>query len=439
MNSVTDYYSVFGQAIETYPFSITLAIIIIICILLIIISALLSASELAFFSFSPTDLNKLEATNSKNNLLKELRSKPETLLATILVVNNFVNVGFIILATYASSLLFKFVYAPILGLFLQAIIITFILLLFCEILPKIYATNYSLKIAQKSATLIKFSQIVFYPLVKLLTNSTSYFNKRIANLNRSCISVDELSDALKLTSESSNEDNDILEGIVKFGNINVNQIMTPRTQMVDIEVKSTFKQVLNLIIESGYSRMPVYSETEDNIRGILYIKDLLPHLKKGDSFRWQSLIRPAYFVPETKMIDDLLADFQKNKIHIAIVVDEFGGTSGLITLEDILEEIVGEINDEYDEEEDKLFTVVDKNTLLFEAKIMLTDFYKVPGVDEDPFSIIATEVDTLAGLILEIKGDIPSKDEKIDFAHYTFEIIEADARHIKKVKLHIHE
>ena len=405
--------------------------------LLVCITAFMSASEVAFFSLTPNDVSQLNAENKNDKLLIDLRSSQERLLATLLIGINFVNVGLIIFATYTCNMLFDFGKAPLFGFIVQTIIITFILLLFGEIIPKIFASQHGKAISRASAPIIKTCQKIFSPLIYLLVNSTSYINKRLSKINQGNISVDELSHALKLTSNISDEDNEILEGIIKFGNINVNQVMTSRTQMVDIEMKSSFKQVLNEVIETGYSRMPVYNDSEDNIRGILYIKDLLPHLEKGDNFRWQTLIRPAYFVPETKMIDDLLADFQKNKIHIAIVVDEFGGTSGLITLEDILEEIVGEINDEYDDDDDELYIVIDKNTYLFEAKILLQDFFRINQIDETVFSKMADNADTLAGLILEIKGDIPQKDEKIEYDNYIFEIIEADNRHIEKVKLHI--
>lgn len=425
------------NAVVVLPFSIPALISLIVCLFLVLASAFMSASEMAFFSLKPNDLEELNEDNKHDKLIIELRSKPEKLLATILIGNNSVNVSIIILATYAFSLMFNFL-NPVVGFIFQTIIITFILLLFCEILPKVYATHHCKKIAHYGASTIKLTQKIFSPLANLMVNSTSYINKKLVKLNHANISVDELSHALKLTYDISDEDSDILEGIVNFGNINVNQIMTSRTQMVDIEIENTFKQVLSQIIESGYSRMPVYSENQDDIRGILYIKDLLPHLGKNDTFRWQTLIRPAYFVPETKMIDDLLSDFQKNKIHIAIVVDEFGGTSGLITLEDILEEIVGEISDEYDED-NEFFTIIDENTYLFEAKILLNDFFRIEKIDEELFSKMAEDADTLAGLILQIKGEIPIEKEKIKFGNYTFEIIEADDRHIKKVKLHIKE
>ena len=228
----------------------------------------------------------------------------------------------------------------------------------------------------------------------------------------------------------------MLEGIIKFGNITVSEIMTSRVDMLAVDIKTNYKDLLNIIIQSGYSRIPVYSGNSDNIKGILYSKDLLPHLDKPSNFRWQSLIRQAYYVPETKKIDDLLSEFQKNRVHLALVVDEYGGISGLVTLEDILEEIVGDISDEYDEEE-KLYTKVDNHTYIFEAKILLNDFFKVTGIDEDEFSKVTEEVETLAGLILELKGEMPAKNEMIEYGRYIFEILSVDNRRIRKIKLHI--
>jgi gliding motility-associated protein GldE len=248
--------------------------------------------------------------------------------------------------------------------------------------------------------------------------------------------MDELSHALELTSNSKDEDTDILEGIINFGNIQVDEIMTSRVDMVDVDIKTNYRQLLDLIIKSGYSRIPVYAGTRDNIKGLLYSKDLLPHLDKPATFRWQSLVRPAYYVPETKKIDDLLNEFQENKVHLAVVVDEYGGTSGIITLEDILEEIVGDISDEYDNDEE-LFTKIDQHTFIFEAKIQLNDFFKIAEIEEEDFVKVTEEVETLAGLILELKGDFPAKNERIDYGRYVFEIVAADSRRIKKVKLFI--
>ena len=273
-------------------------------------------------------------------------------------------------------------------------------------------------------------------MVKLLVNSTSFVNNKFAKHNRTNISMNELSQALELTTNNQDENKEILECIIKFGNIQVVDIMTSRVDMVDVDIKTNFKQLIKLIIDCGYSRIPVYSGTRDNIKGVLYSKDLLPHLDKPENFRWQSLMRQPYYVPETKKIDDLLNEFQKNRVHLAIVVDEYGGTSGLVTLEDIVEEIVGDISDEYDEDE-KMFTKIDNHTFVFEAKIQLNDFFKIEEIEAEDFSKISDEVETLAGLVLEIKGEIPTKNERIVYDKYIFEIMAVDNRRIKKIKLHI--
>lgn len=400
-------------------------------------SALISASEVAFFSLEPQTLQELEESEKKQhkNVLRLLKN-PQKLLATILIGNNFVNVAIILLLTYATSTVLNFDDAPALGFIFQTIVITFLLLLAGEITPKVYATHFSLKVAVSTAPFLIIIQALLQPFVNLLVGSTSRVNTKLAKHTRSNISIDELSQALELTSGTSDEDTEILEGIIKFGNIQVIDIMTSRVDMVDVDIKTSYKKLLDIIIKCGYSRLPVFSGTHDNLKGILYSKDLLPHLDKPDSFRWQTLIRPAYYVPETKKIDDLLSEFQKNKVHLAIVVDEYGGTSGLVTLEDILEEIVGDISDEYDEEE-QLYTKIDNHTFIFEAKIQLNDFFKIDEIEENDFSKISGEAETLAGLILELKGEIPRKNERIDYGKYVFEIQAVDNRRIKKVKLFI--
>ena len=406
-------------------------------LLLLSLSALISASEVAFFSLDPQSTNELEESELKaDKNIVQLLQRPQHLLATILIANNFLNVAVILLLTNFTTSILNFESAPFLGFIFQAIFITFVLLLFGEIMPKVYATQYSKKTTEKAAPLIMSLEKMFGPVINLLVNSTSVVNTRLSKHTRSNISMDELSHALELTSNSKDEDTEILEGIIKFGNIQVVDIMTSRLDMVVVDIKTNYKQLLDIIIKSGYSRIPVYSENRDNIKGILYSKDLLPHLDKPINFRWQSLVRQAYFVPETKMIDDLLNEFQLNKIHLAMVVDEYGGTSGLITLEDILEEIVGDISDEYDNEE-LLFTKIDNHTFIFEAKILLNDFFKIAEIEEVDFVKVVEEVETLAGLILELKGDIPAKNERIDYGRYVFEIVAVDNRRIKKVKLFI--
>lgn len=419
------------------PFTFTAAFSLLLSILLLILSGLISASEVGFFSISPEKLHQLEDSDDKldKNILKILET-PQKLLAGILIGNNFVNVAIILILSYATNQLVDFSAAPLVGFVFQTIIITFILLLFGEITPKIFATHHPLRTARFTSGLQHILQSVFKPIIKLLINSTSFVNKRLVKHNRTNISMDDLSHALELTSDKNEDDNEILEGIIKFGNIQVVDIMTSRVDIFMVDIKSNFSNLLETIIKAGYSRVPVYSVNKDTIKGILYSKDLLPHLDKPSTFRWQSLIRQAYYVPETKMIDDLLSEFQKNRVHLAIVVDEYGGTSGLITLEDILEEIVGDINDEYDEEE-TLFTKIDNHTFVFDAKILLNDFFKLDEINPEDFSKVSEDVESLAGLILEIKGEIPSKGERIDFDKYVFEIIAVDNRRIQKVKLHL--
>lgn len=412
-------------------------IVLVVAILLLFIAAIISASEIAFFSIDTKTRHELEQSkkNSDKSIARLLES-PQKLLATILITNSFFNVAVILLLTYLSNTIVQFDSSPMWAFISQAIIITFIILIFSEITPKLFASEKPIETATLAYPIIQVLQSLFAPLVTIMVKSTTIVNKKLARLNKTNISMDELSHALELTSDNSNEDTEILEGIIKFGNIQVVDIMTSRVDMVDLDIKTTYRKLLDMIISSGYSRIPVYSGNRDNVKGILYSKDLLPHLDKPDTFRWQSLIRPAYYVPETKKIDDLLNEFQKNRIHLAIVVDEYGGTSGLVTLEDILEEIVGDITDEYDEEE-KLYTKIDNHTFLFEAKIQLNDLFKIDEIDEDDFRKISEDVETLAGLILELKGEIPGKNERIDFKKYVFEIQSVDNRRIKKVKLFI--
>ena len=429
-------YTIFG-GITIHPITISAIIALIASMLLLCLSAFISASEVAFFSLDPKTMNELEESERKadHNILRLLKT-PQRLLATMLIGNNFLNVAVILLLTYFTNTILNFDSAPLLGFVFQTIIITFAILLFAEIMPKVYATQFARKTASYTVPFLSALEKLFGPLVSFLVNSTSVVNNRLTKHNHSNISMDELSHALELTSNSKDEDTEILEGIIKFGNIQVVDIMTSRVDMVVVDIKTNYKQLLDLKIESGYSRIPVYAGTRDNIKGLLYSKDLLPHLDKPANFRWQTLVRPAYYVPETKKIDDLLSEFQSIKVHLAIVVDEYGGTSGLVTLEDILEEIVGDISDEYDNEE-VLFTKIDNHTFIFEAKILLNDFFKIAEIEEDDFLKVTEEVETLAGLILELKGDIPAKNERIDYGRYVFEIVAADNRRIKKVKLYI--
>lgn len=412
------------------PFNLTDFIFIIILLFLLLFSALISGSEVAYFSLTPGQLEELRQKGYDKAY--HLYKKPEKLLATILISNNFVNVGIVILSAYLVDSLFDFSNNPVLGFIIQVIVVTFVILLFGEIIPKLYANRAQLKVAIFMASPLTFLGYLFLPISALLIRSTSVISKRIAK--KDSLSMDQLSKALELTKdEEINEEKDILEGIVRFSNIYAIDIIQPRINVIAVDLEDSFEDIRKLIIEHGYSRLPVYNENLDNIVGILYIKDLLAHLKENGNFKWKTLIRPAYFVPETKKINDLLEEFQSKKVHLAIVVDEYGGTSGIVTMEDILEEIVGEINDETDEKENT-FIRIKNNAFIFEGHTLLNDFEKIIGTDPDSFKEIEGEADTLAGLILEIKGELPRKNEVITYKEHKFTILDVDNRRIKKIK-----
>ena len=406
-------------------------------LLLLLFSGFASGSEIAFFSLSPTDLNELdEEKRSADRIIKQLREDSERTLATILITNNLVNVTIIMLCNYFFASWIDFGNARWLEFVVITVVLTFLLLLFGEIMPKVYCGQHALQVCRTFAPAIAFLRRLFHPLSSILIHSGSLVGKMLQQENR-VLSVDDLEQALELTDkEELKDEQNMLEGIVRFGDETAKEVMTSRQDIVDLDFRSTFPQVLQCIVENNYSRIPVYQGSIDQVRGILYIKDLLPHLGKPSSFRWQSLIRPPYFVPETKKIDDLLREFQENKVHIAIVVDEYGGTSGLVTLEDILEEIVGEINDEYDEEE-KSYVRINANTYIFEGKTLLSDFYKILKLDDDIFDDVEGDADTLAGLLLELKGDFPKLHERIEYGRFKFEIVEIDGHRISKIKLKI--
>ena len=407
--------------------------------LLLVFSGYASGSEIAFFSLSPKDLNDLdEEKNEHDKQISALRADSERTLATILITNNLVNVTIIMLCNYF------FAHGRAVGLayWLQFLVITvlltFLLLLFGEIMPKVYAGQHALAFCRFSASGIIHLRKLFYPLSSILIRS-GLLAEKVVQKESHVLSVDDLEQALELTDEDElRGEKNMLEGIVRFGDETAKEVMTSRQDVVDLDFRSSFSDVLKCIVENNYSRIPVYQGSIDNIRGILYIKDLLPHLSKPASFRWQSLIRPPYFVPETKKIDDLLREFQENKVHIAIVVDEFGGTSGIITLEDVLEEIVGEINDEYDDEE-KSYVRLNANTYIFEGKTLLSDLFKILDIDDETFEEVEGDADSLAGLLLEIKGDFPDLHERIDYKNFTFEVTELDGHRISKVKVIIHD
>ncbi|MBS1233511.1 MAG: hemolysin [Bacteroidetes bacterium] len=403
-------------------------------LLLLVSSAMVSGAETAFFSLTPAELESLRNSKSKNSsTVIRLLEMPNRLLASIVVANNLINVGIVIITAFITNSLFDFSESPVLGFLIQVVVITSLIVFIGEILPKVYANRHAVHFAKLMATPLDISERIFRPLNFLLIRSTSLVNKRFSQ-RRKNLSLDELSDAFELTEQSINEDKTILKGIVKFGNIDVREIMTARMDVVGASIKTTFRKLIGQIIESGYSRIPIYAKDLDHIKGILYIKDLLPHLDKPGSFQWQSLIRTAYYIPGTKKISDLLREFQTNKIHMAIVIDEYGGTSGIITLEDILEEIVGEITDESDNENPS-FVKVDNSTFLFEGKITLNDFLKTLDEKEDFFDAVKGEADTLAGLILELKGEIPRKNETFSYRHYSFTVKSVDTRRITQIQV----
>ena len=407
----------------------------VLAVILLMASGFASGSEIAFFPLSPTDLNELDDEKNKaDRKIKQLREDSERTLATILITNNLINVTIIMLCNYFFASVIDFGEARWLEFVVITVLLTFLLLLFGEIMPKVYCGQHALKVCRWFAPFIMVLRKVFYPLSSILIRSGALAEKVVHKENR-VLSVDDLEQALELTDkEELKDEQNMLEGIVRFGDETAKEVMTSRQDIVDLDFRSTFPEVIQCIVENNYSRIPVYQDSTDNIRGILYIKDLLPHLGKPATFRWQSLIRPPYFVPETKKIDDLLRDFQENKVHIAIVVDEFGGTSGIVTLEDILEEIVGEINDEYDDEE-KNYVRVNANTYIFEGKTLLSDFYKILKLDDEVFEEVEGDADTLAGLLLELKGDFPSEHERIEYGQFKFEIVELDGHRISKIKV----
>lgn len=402
-------------------------------ILLLAASALISGSEVAYFSLKPSDIKILHEheTGGHKLVLKHLNS-PELLLATILIVNNFVNVGIVMLSSFITTQMITFSQGAWLKFVFEVVFITSLILFFGEILPKVYAGQFPRKFAVLMAYPLLTVKRIFKPVGLLLVRSSNVVNRRMTKKTRG-LSLNDISDALDLTDDEMFEEKEILKSIVTFGNIDVEEIMTARVDAIDLDIKSDFNKVLAVIVQSGYSRIPVYEETPDSVKGILYVKDLLPHLDKGNTFNWQTLIRPAYYVPENKRINDLLTEFQASRIHMAIVVDEYGGTAGIVTLEDVLEEIVGEIIDEGDDEE-QFFSIQPDGSFAFDGKTQLKDFFKITGLNDTIFDKVKGEAETLAGLILEVKGAIPEKHEILKIGTCKFTILAADQRRIKKVK-----
>ncbi len=422
------------EGFSTGQFSVGILIGIIILVILLLISGLISGSEVAYFSLSPTQIDKIkESKNRFNRMIIKHLQVPDRLLATILITNNFVNVAIVVLSKFITDTLFTFSRSPVLNFLIQIVIVTFLILFFSEIFPKIYANRFSLAFARFTAPVLSFFNKLFWPVSTFLIYSTSIVNKRLIKHGEN-LSIDDLSNALALTEKNLPEEKNILKGIVKFGNIDVCDIMVSRVDTVAIDITINFMELLKIIDDSGYSRIPVYEESFDQIKGILYVKDLLPYLTKQRDFKWQELIRISYFVPESKKINDLLKEFQTNRIHMAIVVDEYGGSSGIVTLEDIVEEIVGEIIDETDAEEQP-YKKLDNYNYVFEGKTLLNDLYKILNLEDSIFDEVKGEADTIAGLILELRGEFPKKDDKLSYKKFTFTIISVDDRRIKEVKV----
>lgn len=408
------------------------AVSLVIAVLCLVASGFISGSEIAFFSLSESQIDELDEEQALR--VRSLLAKPERLLATILIANNLVNVTIVVLTNFALGAVFQGMPAWA-SFVLQSVILTFLILLFGEILPKLYATNNTVKWALFAQPTLQSITTLFRPISGMLVRSTSIVNRVVTN--NASINADELSQALDLTDVQATDDKQMLEGILKFGDTAASEIMTPRVEIVGIDYASTFDQALSRIVETGYSRLPVYEDTMDNIKGVLYSRDMLPHIGKPlNGFDWRTLLREAYYVPESRQIDDLLEDFRKLKKHIAIVIDEFGGTQGVVTLEDVLEEIVGDINDEYDEDE-QYYTRLAPDTYNFEGRTPLTDFFRITGLDEEDFADMAEDAETLAGMILAIKGDFPKDKEPLVYGRCRFLVLKVADHRIVSVRVNI--
>lgn len=424
-------------------FSVSALFAVLAIFILLIVIAFVSAAESAFFSLTPTDMEELKTSGIKTDeKIIKLVNAPKRLLATLLVSVNFLSIAIVILNStfvFGEDGLFNFEDSPLLGFVIQVVAVTFLILLVGEVTPKIYATQNPLKATRVLVYFVQFLQGLFYPVSSILIFSTSLLDKLIKPKWHN-ISVDDLSQALDLTNDEEipDEDHKILKSIVKFGNIDVKQIMKPRTDITAFEMGKGYRQLLEDMTASGFSRVPIYKEDLDHIAGVLYAKDLLPYLNESDTFNWQGIIRPPFYVPENKKLDDLLREFQHKKIHLAIIVDEYGGTSGIVSLEDVIEEIVGEINDEFDDD-DLTYSKLDDANFVFEGKAHLNDVYRIMEIDGEAFEDAKGEADTLAGLIIEIEGRIPTKNEKIQFRNLLFTIESADNRKIKRVKITVGE
>jgi len=406
-------------------------------LVLLFCCSMVAASEVALFSLTTKNLSDLAQKNSsKASLISQLLAKPKKTLATILVANNFLHISIVILFSFSLDEVFSTIASPILKFIVEVILVTFLILLFGEVLPKIYASRNNVKFASFIIYPLLFLDKVLSPISLPMRAFTIFIQEKLGK-QKTNFSVDQLSQALELTSteDTTHEEQKLLEGIVSFGNTDTKQVMSPRIDVFGLEIEETFAEIFPKIIEKGYSRIPVYEDNIDHIVGVLFVKDLIPHINKKE-FDWKTLLREPFFVPENKKLDDLLKDFQSMKSHLAIVVDEYGGTSGLVSLEDVIEEIVGDISDEFDDENINYSQIDDRN-YLFEGKINLKDFYRIIDVDEDLFEIRKGEAETLAGFILEILGNFPKKGQKIQFENCLFTIEVVDKKRVKQIKVTI--
>ena len=404
----------------------------------LLISGFVSGSEISYFSLVPSQIEELD-DSPRSDLMRSLLKAPERLLATILIANNLVNVTIVVLMSFSLSQLFEQL-PPWANFLVQTVILTFLILLFGEILPKLAANAWPVKWARWAAPGVNALEKIFWPLSSILVRSSKFVDRVVTRQTRN-ITTDELGQALEITDVSTGQDKEMLEGILRFGDTTASEVMTPRVDIVGLEADMNFAQVMDIVVEKGYSRLPVFGESQDDIRGVLYARDLLPYISVDGTgtdanFQWQKLIRKTHFVPESRMIDDLMEDLRKLKIHMAIVVDEFGGTQGLVTLEDVLEEIVGDIDDEYDEEE-KTYKRLPDGTYVFEGKTLLTDFFRVTELEAEDYTPVAEDCETLAGMLLAIKGDFPKEKESLVYGRCRFLVLRVDHHRIASVRVKV--
>lgn len=424
-----------GTIVSLPGFGAAQIVALVIAVICLFLSGFVSGSEMAFFSLTPAQREELDET-SKGERIRKILNDPQHLLATILIANNLVNVTIVVLCNFALGPVFAGMSA-VWSFVLQTVILTFLILLFGEIIPKLYANSNNAAWARVAAGPLSTIMSILYPLAGLLVKSGTVV-KRVVAKEAHDITPSDLSLALELTDDSEANDKEMLEGILKFGGTTASEVMTPRVELTDLDINMSFDEVMKVVLDSGYSRLPAYSENEDNIKGILYSRDLLPYIGTGadSAFEWQKLLRPAYFVPESRQIDDLLEDFRRLKIHMAIVVDEFGGTQGVVTLEDVLEEIVGDIEDEYDEP-DTTYKRLRDDTFVFEGRTPLTDFFRITDLNPDDYQEVTEDAETVAGMLLAIKGDFPKDKEPLVYARCRFLVLEITDHRINEVRVKV--